>query len=442
MLFDSKSLRRLIIPLIIEQLLAATIGIADTIMVASCGEAAVSGISLVDSVNFLLIVLFSSLATGGAVVAAQYIGKGDRESACKSANQLLYSSLFLSLILMTVTIIFRDFILSTVFGAIGNDVMANAQVYFLISAASYPFLAVFNSGAALFRSMGDSKTSMITSIIMNTINVVGNAALIYGANMGVAGAATATLVSRIFGAVLITFLLINKERIIHYKELHKIHFDMSMIKKILYIGVPNGIENSIFQIGKILVASIIAGLGTASITANAVAGNMANIQIIPGSAIGMAMVTVVGQCVGAKDFASAKKYAKKLLFFAYLAIFATTLFLAVFLKPILGFYNLSAETMEITTQIFIIHGICAVFIWAPSFALPNALRAANDVKFTMYTSLATMWACRIALSYVFVNFMDMGVLGIWVAMCIDWVARAALFLWRFFSGKWTKKTLV
>ncbi len=441
-MFSNKDLRRLIVPLIIEQLLAATIGLADTVMVSSCGEAAVSGISLVDSVNFLLITLFSALATGGSVIAAQYIGKGDKQEASNSANQLLYSSLGLALLLMLVSIVFRNQALRLIFGKIEADVMANAQIYFLISAISYPFLAVYNSGAALFRAMGDSKTSMYTSVLMNTINVSGNALLIYGFKLGVVGAASATLFSRVVGAVLITILLLNQNRTICYRNLLNVRFNFGLIKKILYIGVPNGIENSIFQIGKILVASIVSGLGTSSITANAVAGNLAGLQVIPGMAIGMAMITVVGQCVGARDYVSAKKNVKKLMLICYCVVLAMTIFMALTLDIILGFYGLSPETAELTKKAFIIHGVFAIFIWPMAFALPNALRAANDVKFTMYASLISMWTCRIALSYVFVHLFHMDVLGIWLAMCIDWVVRAAFFVPRYLRGKWTKKQII
>lgn len=441
-MFSNRDLSRLIIPLIIEQLLAATIGLADTVMVASCGEAAVSGISLVDSVNFLLITLFSALATGGSVIAAQYIGKGDRQEASNSANQLLYSALGLSLFLMILSIVLRDQALRLIFGKIEADVMANARIYFLISAISYPFLAIYNSGAALFRAMGDSRTSMYTSVLMNAINAGGNALLIYGFKLGVVGAASATLASRVVGAVLITILLLNPNRTICYREPLKVRFNFGLIKKILYIGVPNGIENSIFQIGKILVASIVAALGTSSITANAVAGNLASLQVIPGMAIGMAMITVVGQCVGARDYASARKNVKKLMLICYCVILVMTVFMFLTLDIILGFYGLSPETAGLTKKAFTIHGIFAVLIWPIAFALPNALRAANDVKFTMYGSLISMWTCRIALSYVFVHIFQMDVLGIWLAMCIDWFVRAAFFLPRYLRGKWTKKQII
>ena len=422
-MFSNKDLRKLIIPLVIEQLLAVTIGMADTVMVSSCGEAAVSGISLVDSINFLLITLFSSLATGGAVIASQYIGRGDHKSASLAAKQLFYASLALSAVLGIIAVFFRRPVLNMVFGSIEADVMAHAQIYFLLSAISYPFLAVYNAGAALFRSMGDSRTTMLISILMNTINIVGNAILIYGFQMAAAGAATASLVSRAVGAIIITVLLLNPRRIIFYDKLHKPEIHLSMLK-------------SIFQIGKILVASIVSGFGTISITANAVAGNLASLQVIPGMALGMAMITVVGQCIGAKDYEAVKKYTKKLMLITYGVVWAMTLLMLLFSKQILSFYSLSEETTTMTMEVFIVHGICAVIVWPLAFALPNALRAANDVRFTMIVSLLSMWIFRIGFSYVLAIYFNMGILGTWIAMCIDWFCRGACFVIRFAHGKW------
>lgn len=437
-MFSNKDLKNLILPLIVEQLLAVTIGIADTVMVSSCGEAAVSGISLVDSINILLITVFSSLATGGAVIAAQYLGKGEPQNASKAAKQLEYLVLGISILLMGLAIAFRNVTLSAIFGAIEPDVMSNAQIYFLLSALSYPALAVYNAGAALFRSMGDSRTSMLISILMNAINVGGNALLIFGFGMGVAGAAAASLVSRIVGAVIITVLLLNRDRKIHLDEIRKFEWKPDMIKKILRIGVPNGLENSIFQIGKILVASVVAGFGTVAITANAIAGNLASIQIIPGQAIGMAMLTVVGQCIGARDYDGVKKYVKKLMAVTYLATWAVTLFMVLFSRNIVSFYSLSGESASLTLEVFMVHAVCCAVIWPPAFALPNALRAASDVKFTMLVSLFSMWIFRIGFSYVLALYFQMGVVGIWVAMCIDWLCRAVFFVFRFLSGKWKK----
>ncbi|MDO4459369.1 MAG: MATE family efflux transporter [Clostridia bacterium] len=441
-MFTNKDLRKLIVPIVIEQVLAMTIGLADTIMVSSCGEAAVSGVSLVDSINFLFITLFTALATGGSVVAAQYIGHGDREVANKTANQLFYVSVGLALVFGLICCFGRGLILNTVYKSVEADVMSNAMIYFLLTAASYPFLAAYNSGAALFRSMGDSKTSMYTSFLMNGLNVVGNAVLIFGAKMGVAGAAWATLGSRVIGAVFITVLLLNRNRALYYDRLYRIKFNWGLIRKILYIGIPNGIENSVFQLGKIIVASIVAVLGTSSITANAICGNLASFQITPGMAVGVAMVTVVGQCVGAQKYDEARMYIRKLMFVAYCLIWGATLLLFLFRNPVLSLYRLSPETEALTMQCFMVHGICAIAIWPPSFALPNALRAANDVKFTMITALLSMMLFRVVLTYILIHFFGVGVVGVWIAMCSDWLTRAIVFVTRIKGDRWTRKQII
>ncbi|MFI3325724.1 MAG: MATE family efflux transporter [Clostridia bacterium] len=438
-MFDNKALKRLIIPLVIDQFLAVTIGMADTMMVSSCGEAAVSGISLVDSINFLFITIFAALATGGAVVAAQYVGKGNKKESCLAANQLFYSVFFLSIILSIITLIFKNQILNLIYNGITEDVMQNARIYFFISALSYPFLAVFNASAALFRSMGDSKTAMFTSAFMNILNVLGNAIFIFIFNLGVAGAGLATLIARIIGAVIITILLFNQSRTICYIDLFKFKIKPKYIKNILYIGVPNGIENGLFQIGKLLVASIVSGFGTAAITANAIGGNLACIQLIPGLAISLALITVVGQCIGAGEIEQAKSYSIKLIKLTYIAFWGFSIVLFILLKPILSLYSISDEAAAITTQIFIAHLIVANFLWPLSFALPNALRAGGDVKFTMWISMLSMWIFRIGSCFLFAIYLDLGVFGVWIAMFADWACRGTFYTWRFFKCNWIKK---
>lgn len=441
-MFSRKELTRLIVPLVIEQLLAVTIGIADTIMVASCGEAAVSGVSLVDSINILLINIFSALATGGAIVSSQYIGRDDRENASVSAKTLIYASALLALLIGVFCLILRGPLLHLIFGDVEAEVMANSQTYFWLSALSYPFLAVYNAGAALFRTMGNSKISMLTSILMNLVNLGGNALLIYGFQMGVAGAATATLVSRILGAVLITILLLRQQGIIQIDRLFYPEFRPDMLKKILQIGVPNGLESGMFQIGKILVQSLVASFGTAAIAANAVAGNIAGIPLIPGNAVGLAMITVVGQCVGAQNYPEAKKYTLKLTGLTYAAMGALEILLLLILNPVLSIYQLQSETAELARVILVYHSIVSIFIWPGAFVLPNGLRAAGDVKFTMLVSVFSMWVFRIALSYVIAQWMNWGVFGVWVAMTIDWVVRIIFFGVRFFNGKWQNRQII
>lgn len=440
-LFTNKDLKKLIIPLIIEQLLTVTVGLADSIMISSVGEAAVSGVSLVDSIMILLINMFSALATGGAVVAGQYLGQKKHVMACKTADQLILFISALAAVIMAGIYAMRGFILHGVFGAIEPAVMHSAEVYLLIVTASIPFLAVYNGCAALFRTMGNSKTAMQMSLFMNAVNIIGNAVLIYGVGMGVEGAAIPTLASRVIAAAVILVLLKNRNQAVHISRNFNFKFKGFLVGRILKIGVPNGVENSMFQLGKILVLSLVAGFGTASITANAVSNMVAMFEIIPGMAVGLAVLTVVSRCVGANDYEAARYYTKKLLKIAYASLIVFNLFIVAMLPVIIRAYHLSPETAAITRKILLYHTLCCVTIWPVSFTLPNTLRASNDVKYTMVTAIISMWIFRIFFSFVLGKWLGWGVFGVWVAMTLDWVVRAVLFLIRYIKGKWQYRTI-
>ena len=434
-------MKKLIIPLIIEQLLTVTVGLADSIMISSVGEAAVSGVSLVDSIMILLINMFSALATGGAVVAGQYLGQKKHVMACKTADQLILFISALAAVIMAGIYAMRGFILHGVFGAIEPAVMHSAEVYLLIVTASIPFLAVYNGCAALFRTMGNSKTAMQMSLFMNAVNIIGNAVLIYGVGMGVEGAAIPTLASRVIAAAVILVLLKNRNQAVHISRNFNFKFKGFLVGRILKIGVPNGVENSMFQLGKILVLSLVAGFGTASITANAVSNMVAMFEIIPGMAVGLAVLTVVSRCVGANDYEAARYYTKKLLKIAYASLIVFNLFIVAMLPVIIRAYHLSPETAAITRKILLYHTLCCVTIWPVSFTLPNTLRASNDVKYTMVTAIISMWIFRIFFSFVLGKWLGWGVFGVWVAMTLDWAVRAVLFLIRYIKGKWQYRTI-
>lgn len=442
MLFSNKDLKKLIIPLIIEQLLAVTVGFADTLMVSSVGEAAVSAVSLVDGINILLINVFAALGTGGAVVAAQFIGQGSYEKARYSAKQLLLITALLSLIIMIVVVIFNARLLHFIFGKVENTVMINAETYFLYSAMSYPFIALYNSGAALFRAVGNSKISMINSAVMNVINIILNAVFIYGFQWGVFGAVFATLIARTVACIVILTMLCHRTSELYIDDFRHWQFDFIYIKKILTIGIPSGLENGMFQLGKILVQSLVATFGTYSIAANAVSNNLCQMQIIPGMALGLAMVTVVGQCVGANDYEQAQYYIKKIMKITYLSMAGLIIVLLIATPTILTFYSLSKETIDLAYQCIFLHGIIAAFIWPAAFTFPNALRAANDAKYTMIVSAFSMLTFRLFFSYVIASMMGLGLLGVWIAMFIDWFVRCIFFIWRYLSGKWMNRQLI
>lgn len=438
-IFTNRNLMQLLFPLVIEQFLAVAVGMADSIMVASVGESAVSAVSLVDSVNILLINIFAALATGGAVVAGQYLGQKNSDKSCEAGEQLLVFVTFISLIIMTAMYAGRNFILNVVFGSIAPDVASYANTYMLIVFASIPFIALYNSGAALFRAMGNSKITMVTSIIMNAINVIGNAVLIYGFHRGVEGVAIPTLLSRAVAAILIVALLRNEELVIHVSRKFKYKYDKKMVHDILHIGIPNGVENSMFQLGKILLLSVVAGFGTASITANAVGNSVSSFGILPGAAIGLGLITVVSQCVGAGDYEQVRYYTKKLLTYAYISLIVLNLSIILATPAILKLFNLSEETAAMARQVIVFHSVNACLTWPLSFTLPNTLRAASDARYTMVVGVGSMWTTRIGFGIFLAKFMNMGMFGVWVAMIIDWVVRSAFFLARYRGSKWESK---
>ena len=437
-LFSRKDLVCLIIPLIVDQFLQVAVGLSDSIMVARVGEAAVSGVSLVDTVMLLIINIFTALATGGAVIAGQYLGRKDPKTGCEATAQLFNFTFLFSIFIMILGYLGQNVILYHVFGMIEPEVMKDSRTYLLIVLASIPMIAMYNAGAAIFRAMGNSNIAMKTSLLMNSINVFGNALLIFGFHCGVEGVAIPTVVSRGVACVVILVLLNNQEHALHILHPYPFKIKWDVLKKILYIGIPNGLENSMFQLGKIAVLSLVSGLGTASLAANAVSNNIANFAILPGMSFGFALLTVCAQCVGAGDFEQVKYYTKHMMRVEYLCLIASNLIVILSLPFILSIYNLSDEAAMYTNDIILYHAACVVTIWPLSFTLPNTLRAAADVKVTMVLSIISMWVFRFGFSYLLTMEFHMGIFGVWVAMTIDWLVRGIFFVCRYKGGRWQK----
>jgi len=430
MLFSRRDLIRLLVPLVIEQLFNVLVGMVDVLMVAAVGEAAVSGVALVDSVSMLIMQILSAMATGGAVVCAQYIGKQRPEQACHAAGQLLFITSSCAALFASAAFVGGRHLLMLIFGEAEPVVMDNAAVYFRITALSYLFLAFYNSGAALFRSMGNSRVSMAVSMVMNITNIVGNAICIFGLHMGVEGVAYPTLFSRMLAAVLILWLLHRPENVIRISRFQDLYPNRVLIKKILGIGIPNGLENGIFQFGKLAVQSLVSTLGTASIASFAVAYNLATLQYLPGNALGLGLITVAGQCVGAGEYEQAKHYTRMLILVDYglLAVICTVMSLGA--GPIVGIYHLSAEASALAVSLIWLHSLL-MLVWPPSFVLPNTLRAGLDARFTMTVSIFSMWVFRLGGAYLFVKGFHTGLIGVWYGMGIDWLFRTVVFLIRF-----------
>lgn len=443
LLFSRDALLRLIIPLVIEQLLLMTVGMADTVMVTTSGEAAVSGVSLVDNINTLIIQVFSALSTGGAVVVSQYLGRQDTDNAKAASKQLLYAMCALSLLLMGAALVLRQHILALIFGRVEADVMENALVYFLLTATAYPFMGIYNAGAALFRAMGNSKVSMFCSLVVNVINITVNAVLIFGFGMGVMGAALASLVSRAIACAVVLYLLQKPDCALRVDSLRAMAPNGGLIRRILRVGIPAGIENGMFQIGKLSVSSLTSTLGTAAIAANAVANTTTTFLNIPANAVGMAALTVVGQCLGAGEKEQAVYYSRRLMLTAYCGAWVMNLSAFFFANRFaVSLFNLSPEAQAMALDIMVWFNIVSLFVWPSSFTLPNILRAAGDARFTMTVSIVSMWAFRVGFCYLCVLAFHGGLLAIWMGMYLDWAFRSLCFFVRFVRGKWLEQQVI
>lgn len=440
--FSNRQIAALLGPLLLEQFLAIAVGLADSLMVSSVGEAAISAVSLVDSVCALMIYIFSAAAAGGAAVVGQYLGRGQADKAAAACQHLILLLGAAALFLMSLLYLFKSAILRVLFGQITPEVMAATETYYTIVMASIPGIALYNGGAAIFRTMERSDMSLFVSLLMNAINVIGNAVLIFGFGMGVTGAAIPTLISRSAAAILILSLLLLPRFPLRLSNFRGFSFQPVLMRNILYIGIPSGVENGMFQLGRLVLYSLISTFGTASIVANAIGNTLGNFHCFSGSAVSLGAGPIVSQCVGAGDFDAARYYLRKLSKIAYAVMAFVNLPLLAAMPLIMGIYDVSPEAEKLAVTVSVIHGVASIFLWTPSFLIPAFLRSAGDARYTMVVSMLSMWLCRVLFAYLFSVPLGMGVAGVFTAHAIlDWSVRGIAFYQRYRGGKWTRKAI-
>lgn len=438
MLFDNRTLFGLILPIIIEQFLNSFMGMVDTIMVSTVGSEAISAVSLVDSINNLVIQVFSAMAAGATIICSQYIGSGNKKESNRAVGQVVFTASVISLSIAVFCISGGERLLRLVFGAVEASVMEQSVVYFVITAISYPFLALFSAGAAFYRASGNSKLPTKVSIASNVINVIGNAVFIYGFQWGVAGAAFATLLSRVFCTIVIFCCLRKPGQTIVVRDCLKIRPDISLIVAIMAIGVPSGIENGMFQFGKLAVQSTVSTMGTTAMSAQAMTNIFENVNGIFGNSVGIGLMTVVGQCIGADKKEEAKYYMIKLMRIAGIGTFVSCLLVLAITRPVAWLAGMEPEAAQMCFELVAAMTVIKPFIWVGAFGLPYGLRAAGDVKFSMIASVSIMWGCRVALGIFLVRVFQFGLTGVWIGMFADWIVRAVIFTTRFVNGKWLR----
>ena len=443
-MFTNRMIRNLLIPVVLEQLLNSLMGTADTMMVSNVGSAAISAVSLVDSINVLVIQAFSALAAGGAIVCAQYIGQRNKEKANESARQVLFIITAISVAVSLICLVFQKPLLRLIFGSVEAEVMRASEIYFFYTALSFPFIAAYDSAASIFRAQDNTRGPMTISMISNVMNIAGNAIMIWVFHMGVAGAALSTLISRIFCAVVVLIQL-RKEREgqeIVVRDYFKIRPNWSMIKRILGIGIPSGVENSMFQLGKLAIQSTVSTLGTAAIAAQAMTNILENLNGIAAIGVGVGLMTIVGQCLGAGRKDEAVYYIKKLCVIAEIVVLTSCLIVFALTKPVTILGGMEKESAVMCFHMVMWITIMKPLVWTMAFVPGYGLRAAGDVKFSMITSCCTMWACRFCLCVFLIRVMGFGPMGVWIGMFADWTVRSIIFTWRFHSRKWLQHKVI
>ena len=443
-MFSNRLICSLLIPVVLEQLLNSIMGTADTMMVSNVGSAAISAVSLVDSINVLVIQAFSALAAGGAIVCAQYIGQKNKEKANESARQVLFIITAISVAVSLICLVFQKPLLRLIFGSVEPAVMSASETYFFYTALSFPFIAAYDSAASIFRAQDNTKGPMIISMISNVMNIAGNAVMIWVFHMGVAGAALSTLISRIFCAVVVIIQL-RKEREgqeIVVRDYFKIRPDWSMIRRILGLGIPSGVENSMFQLGKLAIQSTVSTLGTAAIAAQAMTNILENLNGIAAIGVGVGLMTIVGQCLGAGRKDEAVYYIKKLCVIAEVIIIISCLGVFALTKPITILGGMEKESADMCFHMVMWITIVKPLVWIMAFIPGYGLRAPGDVKFSMIVSCCTMWACRFCLCVFLIRVMGFGPMGVWIGMFADWTLRGIIFTWRFHSRKWLQHKVI
>ena len=418
-MFSNKMIAGILIPVVLEQLLNSIMGTADTMMVSNIGSAAISAVSLVDSINILVIQAFSALAAGGAIVCSQYIGQQNKKMANESARQVLFIITAISIAVSVLCLGFKKPLLRLIFGSVEADVMRASETYFFYTAISFPFIAAYDSAASIFRAQENTKGPMLISMISNAMNIVGNAIMIWIFHMGVAGAAISTLVSRIFCAVVVLIQLRKDRQPIVVRDYLKIRPDWAMIRRILGIGIPSGVENSMFQLGKVLVLSLVSTFG-----------------------VGVGLMTIVGQCMGADRKDEAVYYIKKLSVIAEVAIIVSCLLVFALIRPVTVLGGMEPASAKMCFHMVTWITLVKPIVWTLAFVPAYGLRAAGDVKFSMITSCLVMWLCRFCLCVILIRFLGFGPMGVWIGMFADWTVRAVIFTWRFHSRRWLRYKVI
>lgn len=439
---DYKQIFAIIMPIFVDQAFLILMSFLNTAMISSAGVAAVSAVSMVDSLNIFLINVFIAVATGGTVIVAQYKGSGNREMVSKTATQAISAVTIVSVIITVLVMVFNHPVLNLLFGKAEAEVFQNAQLYLIGSCISYPLIALFQAVCGSLRGMGDTKPCLNLSLLMNLTNTVLNVLFITIFHMGVQGLVISIILARLLGMAASLIYIINKNQTIHFRIKDAVHLDYSILKKIMYIGLPFAAEQLFFNGGKLLTQTFVVQLGTLAITAYAIANSISLLFQMGPSSLSISTVTIVGQCMGRRSIGDARKFTKSIIGFSSVLFFVTTLSLLPFFPVMMKMFSAPKEIIPTIYILTIMIAVAQPILWASSFVMPSALRAAGDSNFTSVASLLSMWLIRVVLGYVLGITLGFGIIGVWTAMITEWVVRGTIFYKRFKGEKWYAHRLI
>lgn len=439
---NAKQIFSLIIPIFIDSAFIVLISILNTAMISSSGVAAVSAVSVVDSLNIFIVSVFIAIATGGTVIVAQYFGGRNPEQASRAASQAISAIAVISISLCILIILFHSQLLQLLFGSADADVLANAKLFLIGSSISYPFFAIYQSIVGVLRGVSETKACLFLSVILNLTYFVLNILFITVMDLGVLGLAISYIVARVLGASIAVFYLFKMCHTLNVKLKDVFKPQLALLKKIMFIGLPFAAEQLFFNGGKLLTQTFIVQLGTLSITVNAISNSLSLLFQVGGSTLSVAIVTVVGQCIGRREIDDARKFIRSFLWLSCAFFVVITAVLLAIFPSLVGLYNPPSEIVPDIFQLIIIISVAQPLFWSLSFILPSAMRAAGDSTFISIVSLLTMWLFRVILGYILGITLQFGLVGVWIAMVAEWGIRGAVFYMRFRGDKWYRHKLV
>ncbi|HEY4389756.1 MAG TPA: MATE family efflux transporter [Paenibacillus sp.] len=439
---DYKQIIAIIIPILVDQAFIILMSLLNTAMISSSGVAAVSAVSMVDSLNIFLINVFVAVATGGTVIVAQYKGRGDNEMVSKSAAQAISAVAIISVFISAFVVIFHVPTINLLFGRADADVLQSAKIYLIGSCISYPFIAIFQAVNGALRGVAETKACLGLSLIMNITFLALNVLFITVLDMGVMGLIISMLTARILGMVTSVIYLLKYNQTLRFRIQNALRLNWNILKKIMIIGVPFAAEQMFFNGGKLLTQTFIVQLGTLAITVNAISGSISLLFQIGANALSIAVVTVVGQCIGRRNIADARKYVKSFLGLSTVFFIIGDIILLPLFPLIVRLFSPPAEIIPTIFQLTVLIAIAQPLFWSFSFITPSALRAAGDSNFTSISSLLSMWLLRVILGYLLGITFGFGIMGVWIAMVTEWVVRGSMFMWRFKGEKWYSRKLI